>query len=323
LADEAIARGPAIVDAPGVWELWPALVVTRAVPSILPEPRSGPSPETGRIIFHSFLIADSLFARNSRLPLALDSRVAAVRVLAAEPRPIDLVEPLAPNALPIQRRVVEAPLEADGSIAVDVPADTPLRYQSLDADGLALNAALWYQAVRPGHLINQNTPTRFFDGFCGGCHGPRNAPAQEPVTLDVVSGASLSVASIQGPGDAIRDGQPDLLGFEEDVWTILESRCTECHGSSGGEGGLSLDPATAFETLLEPREGADGAWSYVDSAPGFARRSYLMEVLYERELDSLRALPEDAHPATELSPEELKRIALWIDLGASRSRSYR
>ena len=56
-----------------------------------------------------------------------------------------------------------SPLRADGSFLAEVPADTPLGFESLDADGRVLHRlapSLW---LRPGE-----------NRSCLGCHQPYN-----------------------------------------------------------------------------------------------------------------------------------------------------
>lgn len=312
-------RGTALVDRAGRWEMWPAVVAARAEPFTPPvSPERG---EQSQIVFHSFAVADSLFITNERVPATLDPRVEGIRILEALPVPLGSEADEA-HPEPIHRRISEVALESDRSVAVDVPSDRPLRFQSLDASGLALNEALWHQAVRPGATINQNVPPRFFGSFCGGCHGPREQAAAlvPPVTVDTVSGASLSVAKLVGPRAVEPDD--DILGFREDVWPILEERCAGCHGGEGAGLELGDDPEAAYETLIARHPDDEEDWAWVDTQPGLARRSYMVEVLRGEELDSPRELSAVPHPTVELAEDELTRITLWIDLGASRSSSY-
>jgi len=66
----------------------------------------------------------------------------------------------------VQRRLVgEAPVEADGSFNVEVPADVPLLLQTLDERGLALATCGWFW-VKPREKRG-----------CIGCHeDPERVP---------------------------------------------------------------------------------------------------------------------------------------------------
>ena len=62
------------------------------------------------------------------------------------------------------------PLAADGSFAVEVPADTPIAFQAVDAEGRSeLNEMSWI-FVRPGETRS-----------CVGCHQPRQAAPAVPL----------------------------------------------------------------------------------------------------------------------------------------------
>ncbi len=82
-------------------------------------------------------------------------------------RPATRVRVLAGGGLGPVRALGEVPLQADGSFMAEVPADTPLGFESLDADGSVmhrLEPAFW---VRPGE-----------NRSCLGCHEPYNRSAR-------------------------------------------------------------------------------------------------------------------------------------------------
>jgi hypothetical protein len=61
-------------------------------------------------------------------------------------------------------------IEEDGSFFVKVPADVPVRVQTLDDDGREISASAWFW-IRPGE-------TR----ACFGCHESReSAPVNRPI----------------------------------------------------------------------------------------------------------------------------------------------
>jgi hypothetical protein len=59
--------------------------------------------------------------------------------------------------------LAEVPMQADGSFLVEVPADTPLGFETLDAQGLVVNRMAPTIWVRPGE-----------NRSCIGCHEPHN-----------------------------------------------------------------------------------------------------------------------------------------------------
>ncbi|MCP4642558.1 MAG: hypothetical protein GY851_19090 [bacterium] len=81
------------------------------------------------------------------------------------------------------------PLAPDGSFCVEVPADTPLAFQAVDAEGRSeLNEMSWIY-VRPGERRS-----------CVGCHQPRQAAP--------IADAGLAMALSASPLRLVGDGRP-------------------------------------------------------------------------------------------------------------------
>jgi hypothetical protein len=85
---------------------------------------------------------------------------AALQVLAATPRPAAgaAAAPYAPDTT----LVASTPLAGDGSVAMEVPADVPLVFRTVDADGATRQDSRGWAWIRPGE-------TR----ACIGCHEDR------------------------------------------------------------------------------------------------------------------------------------------------------
>jgi hypothetical protein len=140
----ATALGQPLFDDP-VWnDIEAARVAARANPmghisALMPAKKTG-----------TILCLDVNFTRQQGTIGAPAARAARVRVLAGSGQ--------GPT-----RDLGEVPLRADGSFLAEVPADTPLGFESLDADGRVLHRlapSLW---LRPGE-----------NRSCLGCHQPDN-----------------------------------------------------------------------------------------------------------------------------------------------------
>ena len=82
------------------------------------------------------------------------------------------------------------PLAADGSFAVEVPADTPIAFQAVDAEGRSeLNEMSWI-FVRPGETRS-----------CVGCHQPRQVAPSVP--LQSVQALRVKPLALLGTGDPL------------------------------------------------------------------------------------------------------------------------
>jgi hypothetical protein len=224
--------------------------------------------------------------------------------------------PVAGAPLVPRRLIGEAPVEADGSFNIEVPADTPMTLQTLDERGLALATCDWIW-VKPKETRG-----------CIGCHeDPERIPENEYVLALRRPSNSLMLKPEQRRG----------IGFVEDVAPLLKTHCAtaDCHGGRKSDLRLPVsknnredaDFAKWYDTLVRPK-GKSASGKYVD--PGRARASWLVWQLMGTNTSrawDMNSLPAAAKPAKvnqmppadhprQLSPEELRTIVQWIDLGA-------
>jgi hypothetical protein len=197
-----------------------------------------------------------------------------------------------------RRLLGEAPVEADGSFHVDIPADLPVQLQILDDDGMALSTCGWIW-TRP----------REFRG-CIGCHeDPELTPENR-----FVEAAGRPADQLTPPAESRRS-----VTFKDQVMPIIETRCASCHA----------DPETPFPFLSTAGESrakdafvalmaADGR--FID--PGRARTSYLIWLLFGR--DTSRRWDRDGAGARDVSAshldllneDERRTFVEWLELGA-------
>jgi hypothetical protein len=216
------------------------------------------------------------------------------------------------------RLVGEAPVEADGSFNVEVPASTPLLLQTLDERGLALATCGW--------IYVQPKETR----GCIGCHeDPELIPENE------------YVLALRRPSNRLTlpPEQRRTLTFRDHIAPLLQQQCAlaDCHGGHDTPLHLDLKPERpgsaelerAYRALLTgTRPGRDPAW-YV--TPGRARTSPLVWHLFgtgtSRPWDTsegapavestpLRLMPPPESGRT-LRPDQIHTVVQWIDLGAA------
>lgn len=88
-----------------------------------------------------------------------------------------------------------APLAADGSIRVNVPAGVGLVFELQDASGgRVVNFGEEHQ-VSPGEVVSMGVSENLFDAVCGGCHGSVSGSELDvAVTPDALTGASESLS---------------------------------------------------------------------------------------------------------------------------------
>jgi len=223
------------------------------------------------------------------------------------------------NGIPplVQRRILgDIRLEKDGSFNIEVPANTPVELQVLDAEGMALRSCGWIWVkdyARQG---------------CIGCHEdgeltPENALA------DALQRPSISLY--------LPPRQRRTVDFRRDVMPIIQRKCVLCHGPGeapprldGGSALLSHGDGKAwfnqaYESLLAVERSEDAAsyrGRYVQ--PGKARASRLIWHIFgkntSRPWDGAAAgepvKPIPPQNAPPLSDDEKRTLVEWIDLGA-------
>ena len=88
-----------------------------------------------------------------------------------------------------------APLEADGSLKVALPARRPLILELQDGGRQPIFTMREEHQLGPGETISPGVPRKLFNGVCGGCHG--SISGREPdiaVTADALTGATMSLS---------------------------------------------------------------------------------------------------------------------------------
>ena len=223
------------------------------------------------------------------------------------------------NGIPplVQRRILgEIPVADDGSFNIEIPANTPVELQVLDADGLALRSCGWIWA--------RNHEPR----GCIGCHEDGEL-VPENSFVDAAARASIPLCL---PPERRR-----CVDFRRDVMPIIAAKCAPCHAKGSAPVRLDGRPAPGrrgygkayfnrdYENLLSPRVAGNrkGRWrKYVE--PGSARTSPLVWHLFGRNtsrpwdsIDAQRRIRRMPPAGSEpLSEDERRTLVEWIDLGA-------
>lgn len=185
--NQSVSKPVLVLDSPNAPLHSPVFLGARPRPPILPNTvdaaiAADPHP-TG-----VFVCQNARFTKNTT---AGWPHVRAVRVLAAKGLTLRSSHSYIVHAGSEVTELGTVPLLADGSFAVEVPADTPIAFQAVDAEGRAeLNEMSWI-FVRPGETRG-----------CVGCHQPREeAP---PLPLKGVQAMCMKPLRLLGTGSPIR-----------------------------------------------------------------------------------------------------------------------
>jgi HEAT repeat protein len=176
----------------------PVFVGARTKPPVIPD-FVGAASETN-VAKTGFLFCQN--ARFTKKTKADWQNIKAIRVLGASPLTIRSSHSHIVHAGNQTVELGTVPLASDGSFFVEVPADTPLALQAVDAEGRSeLNEMSWIY-VRPGERRS-----------CVGCHAPREAAP--PLEARNALALRASPVKLLGQGDPhkFRGNNPGVTGM--------------------------------------------------------------------------------------------------------------
>jgi formylglycine-generating enzyme required for sulfatase activity len=189
----------------------------------------------------------------------------------------------------VRRILGTVPVQPDGSALFRVPANTPISFQPLDADGQALQLMRsWYTAM-PGEKVS-----------CVGCHERARdlAPPQRPMAFDA---PPAEIQPWRGPARGV--------SFDRDVKPALARHCSGCHRPDRKDLPNVLDYRTLRGFIhIPPNE---------SGVPLFIPGQYLADS------SPLIRLIKKGHHGVKPDAELLDRIVTWHDLGAPSFASWK
>jgi len=220
----------------------------------------------------------------------------------------------------VQRRILgEIAVEQDGSFNIEIPANTPIQLQTLDADGMALRSCSWIWA--------KNHEPR----GCIGCHEDGEL-TPENILVKALTRPSIKLT--------LPPHRRRTVDFRRDVMPTIAKKCVRCHDKAvstprltrelslvtrPGGGPAKREPKAYFNRSYESllAEGNQpGCGKYVH--PGRARTSPLIWHIFGRNTsrpwDNMfsqkkvsRMPPAESRALTE---DEKQTFVEWIDMGA-------
>jgi hypothetical protein len=212
-----------------------------------------------------------------------------------------------------KRLLGEVPVETDGSVFVEVPANIPIQLQLLDSDGMALRTCGWI-------WVKNREPRG-----CIGCH--EDGELAPPNRL--VSAVEKPPYNLTLPPHRRR-----TVDFRRDVFPLVSSKCSPaaCHASEGS-GPVLIEPggtpdeeaARLYQRLMTPSsETGESGLSGKFVHPGRARTSPLVWHImgrntsrpWDKTSKSVATPPMPFASTSNMSPLEKRVIIEWIDMGA-------
>ncbi len=294
---------------PAMNEFDAQLIAPRAKPPVVPS-------VVNRSVDYGVFLAQDVFNRGTNdgqeRPLRGSDAIDSIAVLVARPTRPGEMNDFSANEYEKRALLGFAPVYADGSFRIRVPADTPISFATLDDLKRGFVVKRTHLYVRPGEEFNQ----------CVGCHEDRGAGG--PVVTNPAPMAALFPAHDLNVPSANRT----VINYEATIGPIVAAKCVSCHQPTfappdtippAGNLDLTAVPDTTMEDRIFPRGYINLSGESMMTAsqvvrPGFPRQSRLVDYA----LGVGAAAAQGPHPsgANALTAEEKRLMNLWVLLGA-------
>jgi Tol biopolymer transport system component len=200
----------------------------------------------------------------------------------------------------INRILGTIPVEADGSVYAEVPANRPLQLVALDENDFSVKRMQSFLTVMPGETYS-----------CVGCHENRNVTASN---MSAIKANKRPPDTITPIGD-----MPETFDYPRDIQPIWNKYCLDCHDVDNRAGGVLMTSdigpiVTHSYFMLSIRlQIADGRNLARSNYPPYkigSSASYLINKV------------DGSHYDVTVSDHELRKIKLWIDASAPFAGTY-
>ena len=191
----------------------------------------------------------------------------------------------------IKRILGTVPVEEDGSVCFEIPANTPISLQPLDKDGAALQLMRSWLVGMPGERVS-----------CVGCHEDNRSS----VPADRVLADTHAIQKI-----ATWYGEPRPFSFEHEVTPVLKQYCVGCHNQQARADGLK--PPAMGDGV---QRGYDVIHPYVRRPGPESEMETLPPLEYHVSTSPLIQKLKKGHHGVKLDREAWDRLYAGIDLNA-------
>lgn len=200
------------------------------------------------------------------------------------------------------------PVEADGSVLLEIPSDKFVFFQLLDKDGRMIHS------MRSGVVFQSGERAS-----CIGCHENRLAPP--PLKRDAyLASYGKTPAKLDG-----WHGPARLYSYATEMQPVWDKHCVSCH-DFGKPAGAKLILAAdrdlffnaSYESLHQRWRKPDGYLTTVGAGPAQIQQAFS----WGSHASPLVAWLKRGHKEVELNDEEWDRINTWLDLNAPYYPSY-
>lgn len=189
------------------------------------------------------------------------------------------------------------PVEDDGSVYVEVPADKYVYFQLLDENKMMI------QSMRSGTMVHSGETLG-----CVGCHDDRRTA---PSTMN-----SKFPKALQLPPRKLNGwyGKARNFGFMKEVQPVFDKHCVSCHdfGKKAGKELILASDRNPYFNAAYMEMWMKKIIAPVGAGPAEIREAYS----WGAHPSKLIKLLKGGHADVKLSKEEMERLTTWIDLNA-------
>ncbi|MBI4661528.1 MAG: hypothetical protein HY735_22120 [Verrucomicrobia bacterium] len=297
---------------PAISALSPMPLNARPKPPVIPDaaPAAGDAKQSTPILDRPATVA-VMNVYDSDFDWPVGTRVVALRVIQLIPKSTPPPnEPRIGIAEQTNARAVlgTVPVEADGSAYFEAPAGRPIYFQALDEIGLAVQSMRSVTYLHPGEQLS-----------CQGCHEPRHrAPRRSEGTPSALRRAP---SKIQPEADG-----SNPFNFVRLVQPVLDRNCVGCHSASQA---LDLSGLTqgkhGWTRSYQNLAGKYGFYFHVFNGAmntGVHGGSRTIAGRFGAGASLLMEFLDDRHYGVKVSPEDRRRVALWLDCNSEFYGAY-
>ncbi len=189
------------------------------------------------------------------------------------------------------------PVEEDGSVYVEVPADKYVYFQLLDENKMMV------QSMRSGTMVHSGETLG-----CIGCHDDRRT-APLSTQSQVAQALKLPPQKLNG-----WYGEPRKFGFAAEVQPVLDMHCIECHdyGKKAGSKLILTGDRNPYFNAAYIDMYLQKVIKPIGAGPAEIQEAYSWGSHPSKMIKILRK----GHEKVRLSEEAMERIITWIDLNA-------
>ena len=198
----------------------------------------------------------------------------------------------------VKRVLGTVDVESDGSACFEMPANTPVSFQPLDADGAAVQLMRSWTVGMPGERVS-----------CTGCHEDNRSSVTTSRTL----ADKRPIQKIQPP-DA--DG-PRPWGFATEMYPHFVASCASCHGRARAPQappGRACAPLAPLDFTTTPESAYRFLHPYIRRGGAESELQMLDPMEFHASTSPLVQMLKKGHHGARLSETGWKQLYTWIDL---------